>query len=239
MPMNSDEKLKIIVADDHPVFREGIFATIQNVPFVGKIMQASNGEEVISLLEKEPADIVLMDIKMEPMNGIETTEVISEKFPGVKVIALSMFAEEKYILQLVKLGAVGYLIKNASKGELIEAIETVSRGKNYFTRNVSEVLYEKLMKVAQSNDKELAHSKEHVDKLNEIIYMMYLQKTSQEIADALCLSRRTVEDYRLEILRMTNSKNIAGVIKYAYETGITEDLLIKSRVENYLEKRGS
>jgi DNA-binding NarL/FixJ family response regulator len=228
--------ISLIIADDHPVFREGIVATLKDHPFISKIKQAANGNEVIKHLESEIADIVLLDIKMEPMNGIETMEVIKQRFPSVRVIALSMYSEEKYILQLVKLGVTGYLIKNADKEEIINAIEKVISGKTYFTPNVSDVLFEKLMTLTKSIDHINSQSQYHLEKLHEIIYLMYLEKTTAEIAEILCLSKRTIEEYRVEILKLTNSKNVAGVVKYAIEKGITEDILVKKRVEKSLGK---
>jgi DNA-binding NarL/FixJ family response regulator len=229
--------ISLIIADDHPVFREGIVATIKDHPLISKIKQAANGNEVIKHLENEIADLVLLDIKMEPMNGIETMEVIKHRFPSVRVIALSMYSEEKYILQLVKLGVSGYLIKNADKEEIINAIEKVISGKTYFTPNVSDVLFEKLMNLTKSIDPVNSQSQYHLDKLHEIIYLMYLEKTTVEIAEILCLSKRTIEEYRVEILKLTNSKNVAGVVKYAIEKGITEDIMVKKRVEKSLGKK--
>jgi DNA-binding NarL/FixJ family response regulator len=231
----SEEKIKIILADDHPVFREGICSTINSLPFISDIRQASNGQEVIKFLESDLADVVMLDIKMEPMNGFEAAGVIRNRFPSVKVIALSMFSEEKYIMQLIQLGVVGYLIKNAGKEELIEALRSVMKGQHYFTKNVSRVLYTKLGELISDAEKNSA-SPRHMEKLEEIIYLMYLEKNTAEIAELLFLSKRTIEEYRLEIMKMTNSKTAAGVAKYAIEHGIPDDLLIKSRINKLLKK---
>src|SRR4051812_5194063 len=123
------EGIKIIIADDHPVFRDGLNGVLRRQDFIIKISQASDGTEVIRILEGENYDVVLMDINMKPMNGVQATEVIRKKFPDVKVIALSMFGEERYISEMISKGANGFLLKNSNKSEIIQAIKNVIKGK--------------------------------------------------------------------------------------------------------------
>ncbi|MBL0105194.1 MAG: response regulator transcription factor [Bacteroidetes bacterium] len=125
-------KLNLIVADDHPIFRDGICSVLRRQEFISKISQAGDGTEVIRLLELEHYDLVLLDIRMEPMNGFKTMEIIASRFKEVKVIALSMSSEDKYVREMINLGAVGYLLKNAGKKEIIQAIKSVVRGATYF-----------------------------------------------------------------------------------------------------------
>ena len=123
-----NQTIKLIIADDHPVFRDGLYGVLKRQDFISKISQASDGTEVIRFLESENYDVVLMDIKMLPMNGVQATEIIRNRFPEVKIIALSMFGEERFINEMITKGASGYLLKNSNKSEIVQASKGVVRG---------------------------------------------------------------------------------------------------------------
>lgn len=231
------DKIKIIVADDHPVFRGGMVVALKSMSFVTKISQAAHGDEVIRLLEHEPYDLVLMDIKMAPMDGIEATEIIQARYPKTKVIAMSMHDDEKNIISILEKGAEGYLIKNADKEEIEEAIIEVISGREYFSKEVSRVIFQKLI---HSGDKALTVKSEELlqkERCREIVFLICNELTNQEIADVLFLSKRTIEDYRKQILVTTKSKNIVGVVRYALSTGILEDNELKKKFKGVVGER--
>jgi len=232
------EKIKLIVADDHPVFRGGMEGVLKSMTFISKVSQAANGEEVIRLLEHENYDLVLMDIRMSPVSGIEATGIIRDRFPKTKVIALSMHDDETNIMDILEKGASGYLIKNAGKDDIIEAIQDVMAGKEYFSKEASRVIYQRLVR----NSENLLQKREleslNSGRLREVIFLICHELTTQQIADALCLSKRTIEEYRKTIADMTKSKSIVGVVKYALGCGIMDDELLQKKFGKWVKKDG-
>lgn len=223
--------LKIIIADDHPIFRDGLNTVLRRQEFIEKITQAANGTEAIQLLESEHYDVVLMDIKMEPMNGLEATEIIRHRFPNVKIIALSMFGEERYIMEMIDKGASGYLLKNSKKSEIIAAIKAVVKGGTYFSDEVNNFILERLSAI-KKGEKITPDYMEN--RMREVLFLMCHEKTSKEIANALNISVRTIDDCRADILKITNSKNIVGVVKYAIQSGIMEDEILRSKFSDLI-----
>jgi DNA-binding NarL/FixJ family response regulator len=225
--------LSIIVADDHPSIRYGLVSALQGLEFIQQIHSASNGQEVLKLMEKMEYDIILMDIRMPVMNGVETTEAIIKENPNAKIIALSMFSEERYVLEMFNKGALGYLIKNADREAIIEAILTVNDGHYYVSKEIPQSVFNKV------KDKENVTSKKknHEQLLIEIIFLLSHDFITKEIADILNYGTRTIEDYRHEILKRLNVPGIAGVVNYANAHGIHDDVLLKSKFEKYLKNK--
>jgi len=229
------QKLKIIIADDHPVFRCGLEAALASIPNIAKIAQAANGEEVIRLLQIEHYAIVFMDIKMSPMDGIKTTDIIKKRFPKTKVIALSMHEEQDKIMSILDKGANGYLIKNADKSEIEMAINEVVAGKSYFSQQVSKMLYDQIN--IQNNNGSKKGDVLANDRFRDIIFLLYFELTSEEIAEAMFLSVRTIEDYRSQILDITNSHSTIGILKFAIERNLQNDIALKKKYEKALSKK--
>jgi DNA-binding NarL/FixJ family response regulator len=230
------QKFNLLIVDDHPVLREGVASVLKGHVKISSVKEANNGGEALALLEKGDIDIVLLDIKMEPLNGIETMTEINNRFPEIKVIVLSNYSDKKLILQMMKLGVAGYLLKKVDKEEIKNAVNAIVNGSTFFPPEISKVISENLEEIDRENTNANHINKDHLGKLHEIIYLLYLEKTTAEIAEILFLSKRTIEDYRLEILKMTKSKNIVGVIKYALAHGIVEDATVKKNVEEHLRK---
>ena len=128
--------VNVLIADDHEMFRRGVKMTLKNIQFVNEILEADSGNDALQIVDSNPIDIVLMDITMKDGNGISTTKIISEKYPDVGVIALSMHEDESSIVNMIKAGALGYLFKNTDEDELREAIVCVYNKGNYFTQNL-------------------------------------------------------------------------------------------------------
>ncbi|AFD06989.1 response regulator transcription factor [Solitalea canadensis] len=221
--MNSQE-IKIIIADDHEIFRDGLSLVLKKEKEFNLVDQAINGVDLINKIGIHGPDVVITDIKMPMMDGIEATKVIVDKYPSVKIIALSMFDEDNLIAEMFDAGAKGYLLKNAHKNEIIEAIKTVFDDGNYFCEAASM----KLVKmIAKSKQAQKQHQIEFNDREIDIIKFICKQLTAQEIADKVFLSKRTVEGYRMRILEKMNVKNTAGVVVYALRNQlITEEEIL-------------
>ena len=221
-----NEAIKLIIADDHPIFRDGLNVVLKRHEFISKITQASDGSEVIRLLESEMYDVVLMDIKMEPMNGVQATEIIRNRFPNVKIIALSMFGEERYISEMISKGASGYLLKNSDKTEIIQAIKNVIKGRTYFSKEVADFIVDRIALEKSGNYEDFKYTE---DRMREVIFLVSHEKTSKEIAAFMNLSVRTIDDCRIEVMKKTNSKSAIGVLKYAMKNGIFDDVILKGK----------
>ena len=163
---------------------------------------------------------------MLPMNGVQATEIIRNRFPEVKIIALSMFGEERFINEMITKGASGYLLKNSNKSEIVQAIKSVVRGNSYFSEEVAEFIVDKLNGKSNIEKENTAFMGE---RLREIIFLICHEKTSKEIAAMMKISHRTIDDCRGEIMKLTNSKSTIGVLKFAIQNGIMDDVLLKGK----------
>lgn len=213
--------INLAIADDHKIFREGLKATLEDCADLNLIFEAGNGIELVKQLAVKSPDVVLMDIKMPEMDGMQATAYIHENFSHVKVLALSMYNEDKYILNMMKAGASGYLLKNAEPQEIVDAIFTVYKKGFYFNEHLSITLIKQLMEKSTHNSK----GKEETE-LNEreieVLKLICQEKQNTEIADKLFLSVRTVEGYRTKLFEKTGSKNIVGLVIYAIKKGIID-----------------
>jgi DNA-binding NarL/FixJ family response regulator len=213
--------INLAIADDHKIFREGLKATLEDCTDLNLIFEAGNGIELVKQLAVKSPDVVLMDIKMPEMDGMQATAYIHENFSHVKVLALSMYNEDKYILNMMKAGASGYLLKNAEPQEIVDAIFTVYKKGFYFNEHLSITLIKQLMEKHTHNSK----GKEETE-LNEreieVLKLICQEKQNSEIADKLFLSVRTVEGYRTKLFEKTGSKNIVGLVIYAIKKGIID-----------------
>ena len=212
--------IKIVLADDHEIFRDGFKAMLKKQPFAQLIGEASDGEELVQLVRSLKPDVVVTDIKMPKLDGIEATKIITGEFPDIGIIALSMIDEESLIIEMMEAGAKGYLIKNAHKNEIIEAIRTVHHNKIYFSSEASL----KLTKLIAKSDKIQFVKKdiraEFSDKEMEIMRCVCKEMTNKEIADRMNLSTRTIEGYRDKILEKIGAKNSVGIVVYAIRNNI-------------------
>lgn len=218
-----NNNIKILIADDHPFFRDGIHQLLTGQSGIDAIDEATNGKEVLNLLAKKLYDLVIMDIKMPQLSGIDATKVIQKKYPDVKVLAISMFDEQPYIVKMLKAGASGYLLKNSSKDELLKAISQIMKGENYFSPEVSDVMFSHIVsgKPMDAETEELSQTltKREV----EIVKMIAEELTNVEIGDRLHISPRTVDTHRRNLLQKLKVKNTAGLVKYALKHGLLSD----------------
>ena len=214
--------IRLLIADDHEIFRDGLVLMLSKQSHIILEGQAEDGKELIEMVKEKQPDMVLTDIKMPRMDGIEATRYIRTYFPQVNIIALSMFDEENLIVDMLEAGAKGYLLKNADKQEILEAIECVSQDKEFYCQHTSARLASMIVK-SKFNPYRKTEVVEFNDREKDIVRLICLQFTAQEIADKLYLSKRTVEGYRTRILEKMNVKNTAGVVIFALKHGFIKE----------------
>jgi DNA-binding NarL/FixJ family response regulator len=210
--------IRIILADDHEIFRDGFKAMLRKQPAIQLVGEAEDGESLIALARNTQPDVIVTDIKMPRMDGVAATKYLAKEFPHIGIIALSMFDEEQLIVEMLEAGAQGYLLKNAHKDEIIEAIKTVSNHQAYYCNDTSAKLAQM---IARSRIKEEKEKKlEFTEKELSVIRYICQEMTNKEIADQMKLSIRTVEGYRERIQEKIGAKNAAGVVVYAIKKNI-------------------
>jgi DNA-binding NarL/FixJ family response regulator len=213
--------IKYLIADDHKIFRQGLKLVLTDDHHLKCIGEAASGVEVMEQLNKEQPDVILLDLKMPDMDGIETTQKIRALYPDLKIIILTMHNDEHFILHLMELGANGYLIKNADAEEIKKAIHSVFESNYYFKELVSTAL---LRKVSQHKnmDPKFRHSIELNEREIEVLKLICEENTAAEIGEKIFLSARTVEGIRASMMQKIGVKNIAGLVIYAVKHGIVQ-----------------
>lgn len=198
---------KILIADDHQIFIDGLLMIFADIKFVDEIHVATNGLEVISILENHSIDLAILDVNMPKPNGFDLCRIILDKYIDTKVMILSMYGDENFMNEFIRMGVIAYVLKNAGKHELLEAIEHVIKGELYISKDLrskQEVIEDDFVKSLSLTKRE-----------KEIISLLAREKSSQEIADALFISIYTVNTHRKNILHKLGIKNTAGLVKFA------------------------
>ncbi|MFZ4402310.1 MAG: response regulator transcription factor [Bacteroidales bacterium] len=219
MNSNTNKTPKIIIVDDHLIFRQGLTSllTKENIAIV--IEEASNGKEFIELLNYHKPDLVLMDIDMPYMNGMEATQKAMELMPDLKIIAFTMFGDEEYYYKMIDLGVKGFILKSSGMIELERAIETVMLGESYFSNELLRKIIKNFGKTNKHDFIELAHLS---DRELEVLQLICFGLNNDEIADKLCISPKTVKSHKSNLLEKTECKNTTGLILYALKNKIVD-----------------
>jgi len=220
------KQISLVIADDHEIFRDGLALMINKQEHLSLVGQAGNGRELVQLVSDKKPDIVITDIKMPYLDGIAATRLMLQQDPLLKIIALSMFDEEDLIVEMLEAGAKGYLLKNADKKEIQEAILTVNDGNIFYCKLTSTRLASLIVK-SKFDPQKKKSSDLFTEREKQIIELICLQHTAQEIGERLFLSKRTVEGYRTRILEKMEVKNTAGVVVFALRHNLIreEDIL--------------
>jgi len=205
------EKLNILIVDDHKLFREGLKLLLLNLPEVDSVTEAPDGESFLQMIRVVKPGLVLMDIEMPGLNGIEATHRAMDLYPDLKIIALSMFGDEEYLQKMVDAGVAGFLLKNSDFSEVKKAILNVSLGNNYFT---DELLY-KLVNRFRSKPAQIEPAVSLSDREMEVLLLICKGLSNQEIADRIFISKRTVDHHRASLITKTNTRNTASLVMYA------------------------
>lgn len=213
------KKLRILLADDHIVMRSGLRSLLDRQPNLEVVGESENGRETVALAASLKPDVVVMDVGMPTLNGIEATQMIVTQCPTIAVVILSMHADESYVMRALKAGARGYLLKDSAAADLIGAIQAISQGKSFFSPKVSRILAEDYVRVLKQKGAvdtyDLLTSRER-----EILQLLAEGKSNKEVATALNISPYTVETHRSHILQKLNLHNSAELVLYAVRKGI-------------------
>ena len=207
-------KIRILLAEDHTIVRQGLFALLKSEPDFEVVGEASDGFEAIEMAKKLLPDVVLMDIAMKNLNGIEATRKIKKLFPTMKVLVLTMYDNEEWIFQILKAGASGYLIKDSAMTELTSAIRTIYQGDSFLSPSISRKVIDEYIRKAEIGEKrgveDILSSRER-----EILQLIAEGQSVTQIASLLCISKKTVETHKTHIMEKLNIHDKAGLIKYA------------------------
>jgi DNA-binding NarL/FixJ family response regulator len=216
--------MKILLVDDHKLIRDAIHSYLDQDQEFDVIGQVSNGVEAIEFLEGTSVDVVMMDINMPIMDGVDCTREITKRWSDVKVLALTMMSDNQHIKQMMNAGAVGYILKNCTQEEVKDALRTVNAGDTYYSSEVTETVMQNMMKRKPLKKSHLVVDIPLTEREKEVLRLIIKEYTNQEIADELFISPRTVDAHKRNLLEKTDSKNVAGLVLYAIDKQLFEDL---------------
>ncbi len=214
------DRIKIFIADDHAIFRDGLRTLLSNISGLEVLEEAANGLEMLKKLETCQPDIILTDISMPEMDGIEATEKALERFPDLKIIALTSYTDHIYYYKMIKAGVQGFVLKKAGKEELEEAIHLVMEGKNFFPQDILRNLVFSLSHKDSIalQEKQVSLSKREI----EVLELLCQGYTNKEIAEKLHLSHKTVDNHRTNLLSKTGTRNTAHLVMFAIKNHFIE-----------------
>ncbi|HEY6062659.1 MAG TPA: response regulator transcription factor [Chitinophagaceae bacterium] len=214
-------KIKIAIADDYKIYRDGLkvgLSADSNMEIIG---EADNGEDLMKALETISPDVIIMDLKMPVMDGMEATKLVRKKYPAIKVLVVTMYEDDKFIIHLMENGANGYLLKNAEPDEIIKSIYAVHENGYYFNDVVNKALLKKL--VLKNNLKPSFNQNiDLTEREQEVLKMICDEKTAAEIAKEIFLSPRSVEGIRQRLIEKIGVRNTAGLVMFAVKNGIVD-----------------
>lgn len=215
-------KIRVIIVDDHQLLRDGLAAMLKDIEYIHVVGSAESGEEAVNLAQNKIPDVVLMDIMMKGMTGIEATRWIKEQNPEIKVIIISQEVNQGLISEGVKSGIEGYLPKDVDKQTLVQAINKVYAGEKYFSDSIQKIIFDSYLQ-QESGDKKAGPKNTDLTKREfEVLKEVATGKTNQEVADTLFISIKTVETHKSHILDKLGLKNTAELVKYAIKNQIIE-----------------
>jgi two-component system, NarL family, response regulator NreC len=210
---------KVLIADDHQLFREGLVNLISSAPDIEVIAEAKDGKEAAERTKKMKPDVVLIDIGMPVMNGIEATRIIKKNDPNIKVIAVSMHSDRQFVKGILEAGADGYLLKNCTYRQLIEAIQSVVSGKKYLSDDITEMVIQGYLDPVEENSDGQAELSEREA---EVLKLYAEGKTTREISEKLFISVKTVGTHKQHIFEKLGLKSNADMVKYAIKEGLIQ-----------------
>jgi DNA-binding NarL/FixJ family response regulator len=209
--------IRVLVADDHNLLRAGLRALMQSLEGIEVVAEASNGREALNLIGAHQPDVVLMDIGMPELNGLEAAAQIVRDYPATRVVILSMHANEEYVLRALQAGAAGYLIKDAGTAELETAVRAVARGETYLSPAVSKHVVGEYLRRVGAEERPLDQL---TARQREVLQLLAEGYGTQDIAQKLSISVKTVEAHRAQLMQRLDIHDLAGLVRFAVRTGL-------------------
>jgi len=213
------EKIKVLVVDDHTVVRDGICALLALAPDIEVVGEAGDGREALEKLRALSADVVLMDVAMPMMGGLETTRRIRKEFPSTKVLVLTQYADKEYVFPVIEAGANGFISKTAASSEIATGIRSVYRGDSFLSPAIAKLLVENYQQLSGSRESSDPYN-QLTDREREVLKLLAEGHTNQEIADILLISPKTVDGYKTSLMDKLDIHNRIDLVKYALRKGI-------------------
>jgi DNA-binding NarL/FixJ family response regulator len=211
--------IKVLIADDHQIMREGLRSMLEKEPGITVVGEAEEGRATLRLARELTPDVIIMDVAMPDLNGIEATRQIVAEFPTIKVIALSMHDDRRFVLSMIKAGARGYLLKDSAFKDLAKAIRVVVANKTYLSSEIADIVVKDYLATSTSEDSSAFHLLSPRER--EVLQLIAEGKTSNQVAENLHVSIKTVETHRAQLLRKLKVKSVAELTKYAIREGLT------------------
>jgi len=216
-----DKRIRIFLADDHTIVRQGLAKLLEAEPGFEVIGEAEDGREAVNSVQKLSPDVVIMDIAMPMLNGIEATRQIKKLMPQIKIIILSMHSHDRYISELIGLGASGYLLKDASGGEIVKAVAAAVKGDVYLSPSISRRVIDDYLTLKKTSSQEDLYT-QLSNREREVFQMIAEGHSTKKIADVLCVSPSTVKTHRANIMDKLQLDNISQLIQFAIRLGIVD-----------------
>jgi DNA-binding NarL/FixJ family response regulator len=217
----NDRTITVFLADDHTIVRQGLASLLEGEPRLKVIGQAENGRQAVSMVEELKPEIVIMDISMPLLNGIEATRLIKKSRPQTKVIILSMHTHDRYVGELISLGVSGYLLKDSTGSDIIQAISAAVKGDTYLSPSISRRVIEDYLYLKKSSSQEDLYG-QLSNREREVFQMIAEGHSTKEISDILCISPSTVKTHRANIMGKLQFVNISQLIQFAIHLGIVD-----------------
>ena len=213
---------RILIADDHAMFADGIASILEAETSLEVVGRCLDGPSTLEYLKNNEVDIVLLDVNLPGMSGIDVCKDISANHKSTKVLAISMFNEESFVTEILNNGAMGYILKNTGRDELLKAINTVLSGQSYFSEDVTQTIMSGLMKSRTASKQTQKPLPKISRREKEVLQLIVKEYTTQEIANELFISLKTVESHRSNLLAKLNARNSAGLVRIAMENKLIE-----------------
>ncbi len=215
------EKIKIVLVDDHQMFRDGVKSVLSDEDNIEVIGEIGNGNDLYEVLKSIKPDVIITDISMPEISGIDIAKYVSENYPEIKILILSMHSSEEFITKALSAGANGYLPKDTSMNELLKAINTIYTGDNYFNKEISDTILKSIINKSKSA-KENAKNETLTKREKEIVNLVVDGLANKEIADKLFISVRTVDSHKNNIMQKLNLKSSVELVKYAIKNNLAK-----------------
>lgn len=218
--MSGTSHIRVAIADDHALFRRGLANILKTYDSIEVIMEAQDGQDLLTQLAFQVPDVVLLDLQMPVLDGIKTTEQLRNRFPEVKIIIISMHDDDGFVTNLMELGANGYLIKDSDPDEVVKAIRTVMEENYYYGAFLSKVMHRRMVERSRPRKPSFSSQTPLSEREHEVLQLICSGLTNAEIAEKLYISDRTVEGHRTRIMEKIGAKNTAAMVVYAVKNGL-------------------